>query len=88
MSICWGLCSVAAEGQAMDIDRGCRSKQVYQTRADAKRVVRLMRRGSREAFRLYLCPACDRYHIAHLVPASLRATLVPSFERRSVSFGA
>jgi hypothetical protein len=88
MSICWYLCSLAAEGQAMDIERGCRSKQVYQTRADAKRVVQLMRRCYREAFRLYPCPACHRYHIAHLAPASLRAALVPNFERRAVSLGA
>jgi hypothetical protein len=72
----------------MDIERGCRSKQVYRTRADAKRVVRLMSRRYREAFRLYPCPACSNYHIAHLIPAAIRATPVPNFERRAVPLGA
>ena len=65
----------------MDPERRCRSKQVYLTRADARRIERLMSRRYRDAFRAYPCSFCGNYHLAHTVPAALRAHQVQSFER-------
>lgn len=68
----------------MDVERGCRSKQAYLSKADAKRVVRLMGARHREAFHLYACPACRYYHVGHLIPAVFRARLVPNWSRKAV----
>lgn len=57
----------------MDIERGCRSKQAYLSKADAKRVARLMSHRHREALHLYRCPHCGYHHVGHVVPAFLRA---------------
>lgn len=68
----------------MDPERSCRSKQVYLTRADARRIERVMSRRYRDAFRAYSCHWCGNYHLGHTVPASVRAQLVPRFERPAV----
>ena len=68
----------------MDPERSCRPKQVYLTRADARRIERLMSRRYREAFRAYPCRWCSYYHLGHTVPAAIRAHQVPSFERAAV----
>jgi hypothetical protein len=68
----------------MNVERGCRSKQTYLTKADAKRVVRLMGARHREAFNLYRCEACGYFHVGHLIPAVLRARLVPNWSRPAV----
>jgi hypothetical protein len=68
----------------MDPERSCRSKQVYLTKAHAKAVVRLMGARHRDAFHLYGCDGCGYWHVAHLVPAWLRARQVASFERPAV----
>jgi hypothetical protein len=72
----------------MNVERGCRSKQAYLSKADAKRVVRLMGARHREAFHLYACPACRYWHVGHVVPAAIRARFVPNWERRAVQLGA
>ena len=59
----------------MSIDRECGSKQGYVSKADAKRVARLMSSRHREGFHLYTCPHCRLWHVGHLVPAALRATI-------------
>ena len=53
----------------MDAERGCRSKRVYLSRSEAKRVARLMSRRHREAFHQYRCPNCRCYHVGHDLPA-------------------
>ena len=68
----------------MDVERSCRSKQVYLTKAHAKAVARLMGARHRDQFHLYACGACGYWHVAHLVPAYLRARQVPAFERPAV----
>lgn len=68
----------------MDVERSCWRKQTYLTKAHAKAVVRLMGARHRDAFHLYACEACGYWHVAHLVPAWLRARHVPSFERAAV----
>ena len=68
----------------MNVERGCRSKQVYLTKAHAKQVVRLMGARHRDAFHQYRCDACGYWHVGHLVPAWLRARVVPAFERAVV----
>lgn len=65
----------------MDPERSCRSKQVYLTRADARRIERLMSRRYRAAFRAYPCRWCGNYHLGHTVPASVRAQQVANFAR-------
>ena len=65
----------------MNVERGCRSKQTYLTKADAKRVVRLMGARHRETFNLYRCEACGYYHVGHLIPAIFRARVVPNWSR-------
>jgi hypothetical protein len=87
VAIRWYLGSVAAEGQPMDVERGCRSKQAYLTKAEAKQVVRLMGARHRDAFNLYRCEACGYYHIGHLIPAVFRAHVVPNWSRKAVEFG-
>ncbi len=68
----------------VNVERGCRSKQVYLTKSHAKQVVRLMGARHRDAFHQYRCGACGYWHAGHLVPAAIRARVVPSWERRSV----
>ncbi len=68
----------------VNLERTCRSKQVYLTKAHAKAVVRLMGARHREAFHLYRCEACRYWHVGHLVPQWMRARQVPSFERPAV----
>jgi hypothetical protein len=71
----------------MNVERGCRSKQTYLTKAEAKQVVRLMGARHRDAFHLYTCPACGYWHVGHLIPAVLRARLVPNWSRTAVRLG-
>lgn len=68
----------------MNVDRGCRSKQVYLTKTQAKQVVRFMGARHREAFHLYRCDACGYWHVGHVVPSVIRARVVPSWECRAV----
>jgi hypothetical protein len=68
----------------VNVERGCRSKQVYLTKAHAKTVVRLMAAKHRDQFHLYRCEACGYWHVAHLVPAWARARPVDSWERPAV----
>lgn len=56
----------------------CRSKQVYLSKAEAKRVARLMSRRHREALHLYRCPECGYHHVGHLVPAWQRTSSIAS----------
>ena len=65
----------------MDVERSCRSKQVYLSKDHAKAVVRLMGDRHREAFHLYRCDACRYWHVGHIVPAALRARVVANWER-------
>ena len=57
----------------MDVEAGCRSKQVYLSKVHAKSVARLMTRRHREGFHLYDCPNCGYFHVGHLVPSAVRA---------------
>ena len=59
----------------MQIDRECGTKQGYLTKADAKRVARLMSSRYREGFHLYRCPHCALWHVGHVVPAAIRAAI-------------
>ena len=68
----------------VDLERSCRSKQTYLTKADAKRVVRLLGARHRDAFHLYRCDSCRYWHVGHLVPAVIRARVVPAWERAAV----
>jgi hypothetical protein len=68
----------------MDPERSCRSKQTYLTKAHAKAVVRFMGAKHRDQFHLYACDVCGYWHVAHLVPAWLRARPVESFARPAV----
>lgn len=64
------------EGIAIvDVERTCRAKQVYLSKAEAKRVARDMSRRHREALHLYRCPHCGYHHIGHMVPAFIRAAV-------------
>lgn len=60
----------------MDVQRACRSKQVYFSKAEAKRVARGMSRRHGEALHLYRCPHCGYHHVGHSVPAYLRVPTV------------
>jgi hypothetical protein len=62
--------------RAMFAENGCRSKQVYLSKAEAKRVARLMSRRHSEALHLYRCPECGYYHVGHIVPAWHRTPLI------------
>ncbi len=68
----------------MDVDRGCRSKQVYLTKAQAKAISRSMSARHREALHIYSCPSCRYWHVGHIVPAAVRARTVDNWERRAV----
>jgi hypothetical protein len=59
----------------VNIARECGSKQGYLSKPEAKRVVRLMSARHREAFHIYACPHCRLWHVGHIVPASIRASL-------------
>lgn len=62
----------------MDVMRGCVPKQQYLTKADAKRVARLMSVRHRQPFHQYACPNCRYFHVAHDVPAPVRAPRLPA----------
>jgi hypothetical protein len=64
--------------------RSCRAKRVFLTRADARRIERVMSRRYGEAFRAYACQWCGQYHLGHTVPTALRARQVATFERPAV----
>ena len=68
----------------MDPERSCRSKQAYLTKAHAKAVVRFMGARHRDQFHLYSCGHCGYWHVAHLVPAWLRAHPASRYERPAV----
>jgi hypothetical protein len=71
----------------VNVERGCRSKQAYLSKNEAKRVVRFMGARHREAFHLYACPACRYWHVGHVIPSGIRAHLVPNWQRRAVQLG-
>jgi len=71
----------------MDVERGCRPKQAYLSKRDAKAISRSMSARHREAFHVYACPSCRYWHVGHVIPAALRARLAPAFERRAVHLG-
>jgi hypothetical protein len=60
---------------AVNVARECGSKQGYLSKAEAKRVVHLMGARHRDAFHLYTCPHCRLWHVAHIVPEAIRASL-------------
>lgn len=68
----------------VNVERGCRPKQAYLSKRDAKAISRSMSARHREAFHIYACPSCRYWHVAHAEPAALRARVVPSWERRAV----
>ena len=68
----------------MNVERSCRSKQVYLTKAHAKAISRSMSARHRESFRIYACDNCRYWHVAHLEPAWLRARAVDNWERPAV----
>jgi hypothetical protein len=68
----------------VDVERGCRSKQTYLSKAQAKAISRSMSARHREAFHIYACPSCRYWHVAHLQTASLRARGVANWERPAV----
>jgi len=68
----------------MDVERSCRSKQAYLTKAAAKAISRSMSARHRDAFHIYACPTCRYWHVAHVVPAFLRARPVDRWERAAV----
>jgi hypothetical protein len=72
----------------VDVERSCRSKQVYLSKAQAKAISRSMSARHRDAFHIYACPSCRYWHVGHIEPASIRgqirARVVPSWERRAV----
>ncbi len=68
----------------MDVERGCRSKQVYLTKAHAKAISRSMSARHREAFHIYASPSCRYWHVGHIEPAALRARVVSNWERPAV----
>ena len=59
----------------MNIESGCLPKQKYFSKAEAKRVARLMTERHREGFHHYECANCRYFHVAHRVPAFLRGVL-------------
>jgi hypothetical protein len=71
----------------MNVERGCRSKQTYLTKAEANQVVRFMGARQRDAFHLYACPACGYWHVGHVAPAAIRARVVPNWSRTAVELG-
>ena len=68
----------------MDVERSCRSKQVYLTKAHAKAISRSMSARHREALHLYACAYCNYWHIGHMNWPELQTRAVPSWERRAV----
>ena len=59
----------------MNIDRECGPKQGYLSKAEAKRVARMMSARERDQLHLYRCPHCRVWHVGHVVPSVIRATL-------------
>jgi hypothetical protein len=70
----------------MDVERSCRSKQVYLSKAHAKGIARSMSARHREALHIYSCPSCRYWHVGHMGSPELRARAVPNWERRAVRF--
>jgi hypothetical protein len=68
---------------AVSIDRECGMKHGYLSKPEAKRVARLMSGRYREGFHLYTCPRCGLFHVGHVVPAALRATIQRFRTRRA-----
>ena len=68
----------------VDVERSCRSKQVYLTKAHAKAIARSMSARHRESLHIYACPSCRYWHVGHIQPASIRARVVGNWERRAV----
>jgi hypothetical protein len=68
----------------MDEERACRGKQAYLSKADAKRVARLMSARERERLHLYRCPWCHYHHVGHLgarragVPSAVGGSAAPT----------
>lgn len=68
-------------GRAVVAEQGCRSKQVYLSKAEAKRVARLMSRRHRDALHLYRSPECGYHHVGHIVPVWRRTpSIAPETE--------
>jgi hypothetical protein len=67
----------------MRTDRECGAKQGYLSKADAKRVSRLMSARYREGFHLYRCSQCHLWHVGHIVPAPIRAVVTRFPARRA-----
>lgn len=53
----------------MRIDRECGTKQGYLSKAEAKRVARMMTEWHGEALHLYTCSHCRLFHVGHVAPA-------------------
>jgi hypothetical protein len=68
----------------VNVERGCRPKQAYLSKRDAKAISRSMSARHREACDIYPCPSCRYWHVGHIVPAPLRARVAPSWERAAV----
>lgn len=62
----------------MVAEQGCRSKQVYLSKAEAKRVARIVSRRHREALHLYRCPECGYHHVGHILPPWQRTLSIAS----------
>jgi hypothetical protein len=71
----------------VNIETGCRSKQQYLSKADAKRVARLMTARHRDGFHLYECSNCGYFHVGHIVrdPAGDFAKHARRIRRMSVA---
>ncbi|MES2210477.1 MAG: hypothetical protein V4515_09875 [Chloroflexota bacterium] len=67
----------------MRIERECGAKQGYLSKAEAKSVARMMTRRHRQALHLYRCSFCRLFHVGHVVPAPLRAAVIPFPTRRA-----
>jgi hypothetical protein len=70
--------AIAGWETAMDAGQRCRSKQVYLSKAEAKRVARLMSHRHRELLHLYRCPECGYHHVGHILPAWQRTQSMAS----------
>jgi hypothetical protein len=54
----------------VDVERSCRSKQVYLTKAHAKAISRSVSARYRDAFHIYAFEYGRYWHVAHLVRAA------------------
>jgi hypothetical protein len=78
----------------VNVASGCLAKQKYVSKAEAKRVARLMTARHGDAFHLYDCPNCGYFHVGHLVPSFGRtgddndgALARRAHHRRQVAYG-